>query len=163
MTDNIFLMAFIIILIAVGVLLVLAEIFLIPGIGVAGILGLISLGGSCFYAFSEFGSTTGVIVTLVNSILVVGLTVYLMRAKTWKKLALKTHIDSKVNAFDETKLAVGDRGRTLTRLAPMGMAIINDVKYEVKTLEGIIDAGTEVEVAMLEDNKVYVKRLEVDY
>ena len=54
MTDNIFLMAFIIILIAVGVLLVLSVIFLFPGIVVAGILGLISFGGSCFYAFSEF-------------------------------------------------------------------------------------------------------------
>lgn len=156
-------MAFIIILILVGLLLVLAEILLIPGVGVAGILGLVSLGGSCFYAFSEFGPGSGTIVTIVNVVLVLALTIYVLRAKTWKKLALNTNIESKVNIFDEEKLAVGDRGRTLTRLSPVGMAVIDDVKYEVKSLEGMIDPGVDVEVVLIEDNKVYVKPLETEF
>lgn len=156
-------MAFIIILMAVGLVLVLAEILLIPGVGVAGILGLASLGGSCFYAFHEFGPGTGTIVTVINVVLLVALTVYVLRAKTWKKLALNTNIDSKIQFFDENTLAVVDTGKTLTRLAPMGTAKIGENNYEVKSLEGIIDPGTEVEIVMIEDNKIYVKPVEKDF
>ena len=56
-------MGLIITLILVGLVLILAEILLIPGVGVAGVLGLLSMGGSCYYAFYEFGTLTGGIVT----------------------------------------------------------------------------------------------------
>ena len=39
-------MGLIITLILVGLVLILAEILLIPGVGVAGVLGLLSMGGS---------------------------------------------------------------------------------------------------------------------
>lgn len=156
-------MAFIIILIALGLILILAEILLIPGIGVAGILGLASMGGSCFYAFHEFGTDTGAVVTIVNAVLLLVLVVYVLRAKTWRKLALNTNIDSKIQFFDEARIAVGDTGKTLTRLAPMGTAKIGEATCEVKSLEGIIDPGIEVEVVMIEDNRIYVKPVENDY
>jgi membrane-bound ClpP family serine protease len=44
-------MGFIVMLILIGLVLIFAEILLIPGIGVAGTLGVIALGGSCYYAF----------------------------------------------------------------------------------------------------------------
>lgn len=156
-------MAFIIILAAVGLVLLLAEIFLFPGVGVAGILGVLALGGASYYAFFEFGPLVGAIFTTVFVTLLVAAIVYSLRAKTWKKLALKTNIDSKVQMFDESKLAVGDAGKTLTRLAPVGMARINDMNYEVKSLEGIISPGVDIEVVMLEDNKIYVKQITDDF
>ena len=42
-------------------------------------------------------------------------------------------------------------------------AVINDKKYEVKTLAGIIDPGEEVEVVMIEDNKIYVKQPDIEF
>ena len=156
-------MAFIIILIAVGLVLILAEILLIPGIGVAGILGLVSMGGSCFYAFHEYGSSTGTVVVVVNVVLLLGLTIYVLRAKTWKKLALNTNIDSKIQFFDEERIAVGDTGRTMPRRALIGLAGLEEESCEVKSLEGIIDPGTEIEVVMIEDNRIYVKPVENDY
>ena len=156
-------MAFIVVLMLVGILLILTEILLIPGIGVAGILGVASLGGSCFYAFREFGSTAGSIVTVVNVILIVLLTIYVLRAKTWKKLALDTNIDSKVNLFDENALSVGDRGKTATRLGPMGTAVFGGTRYEVISLEGVIDPAVDVEVVLMEDNKIYVKPASEDF
>jgi hypothetical protein len=62
-------MGLLISLIIIGLLLLFAEILLIPGVGVAGIVGLLSLGGSCFYAFNQMGSTAGAIVTAVNVLL----------------------------------------------------------------------------------------------
>lgn len=156
-------MGFVITLILVGLVLIFAEILLIPGVGVAGILGLLSMGGSCFYAFYEFGNTTGAIITAVNVVLVIALAVWILRAKTWKRMALETNIDSKAVSSEASVLAVGDRGRTLTRLAPMGSARFGDYVIEVKALEGMLDPNVDVEVVLIEDNKIYVKPLFAEY
>ena len=150
-------MGFIITLILVGLVLLFVEILLVPGVGVAGILGLLCMGGSCFYAFYDSGTTAGLIVTIVNAVLVVGLTVYVLRAKTWKRMSLETNIDAK--AVEDAVLSLGDRGRTLTRLAPMGSARFGNYVIEVKSLEGMLDPETDVEVVLMEDNRIYVKPL----
>ena len=144
-------------MILVGLVLIFAEILLIPGVGVAGILGLLSMGGSCFYAFYEFGNVTGYIVTAVNVVLIVALSIWVLRARTWKRMSLETSIDSK--AVESSVLAVGDRGKTLTRLAPMGSARFGDFVVEVKAVEGMLDPNIEVEVVLIEDNRIYVKPL----
>lgn len=152
-------MGLIITLIIVGLVLLFAEILLVPGVGVAGILGLLALGGSCYYAFAQMGTMAGVIVTSVNVLLVVALTVWVLRAKTWKRLTLDTNIESKAVPFEASILVVGDKGKTLTRLAPMGTARFGERAVEVKALEGMVDPGVEVEVVLIEDNKIYVEIL----
>lgn len=150
-------MAFIAVLILVGLVLIFAEILLIPGIGIAGVLGLLSMGGSCFYAFHELGTNAGIIVTVINATLIVGLTIWVLRAKTWKRFTLDTNIDSKALSIDEDRIAIGDRGKTVTRLAPMGTARFENETYEVKALEGMIDPGVAIEIVLIEDNKIYVQ------
>ena len=148
-------MGLIITLILVGIVLMIAEILLIPGVGVAGILGLLSMGGSCWYAFHEFGTVTGAIVTAVTAVVLVAFAVVVLRAKTWKRMTLNTTIQSKVNQL-AVELHVSDKGRTLTRLAPMGSARFGDEVVEVKALEGMIDPDMDVEICMIDDGKIYV-------
>ena len=136
-----------------------AEILLVPGVGVAGILGLISMGGSCFCAFHQYGNTVGAIVTAVNVLLLIALIIWVLRAKTWKRMTLETNIDSKAVSSEAAVLAVGDRGKTLTRLAPMGSARFGNYVVEVKAVEGMLDPNIEVTVVLIEDNKIYVKPL----
>lgn len=154
-------MALIITLIIVGILLLLIEMLIVPGIGFAGFLGLVSLVGSCWYAFRQFGTTVGGLVTLVVVCMVGGMLFYALRGKTWKRLSLDETIDAK-SAPDEGGVAAGDRGRTLTRLSPSGMAKIGERSYEVKSLENMIDPDTEIEVILLEDNKIFVKPVSND-
>lgn len=154
-------MGFIVTLILVGLVLIFAEILLVPGVGIAGVMGLLAMGGSCFYAFYEYGTTVGVIVTCINAVLIVALTIWVLRAKTWKKMSLETNIDSK--AVEGATLSVGEKGKTLTRLAPMGSARFGNYVVEVKALEGMLDPDTPVEVVLIEDNKIYVKPVGTDY
>ena len=156
-------MAFTIILTIVGLVLVLSEIFLIPGVGVAGVLGVLSLGGACYYVFYEFGLLAGAVFTAAILTVLIGLIVYTIKTRAWKKLALNTKIDSKVQNIEEEALSVGDSGKAVTRLAPIGTARFDGKAYEVKSLEGMIDAGTEVEVVMFEDNKIYVRPVSADF
>ena len=155
-------MGLLISLIIIGLLLLFAEILLIPGVGVAGILGLLSLGGSCFYAFNQMGSTAGAVVTAVNVLLVIALSIYVLRAKTWKRLTLDTNIDSKAVAAD-LDIEVGDKGVTITRLSPMGSARFSGLIVEVKALEGLLDPGVDVEVVLIEEGKIYVKPVVEEY
>ena len=152
-------MGFVITLILVGLVLIFAEILLIPGVGVAGILGLLSLAGSCYYAFAELGNVTGIIVTAINTVLVVALTVWVLRAKTWKRFALETNIVSKAVPTESVTVAVGDKGKTITRLAPMGTVRFGETAVEVKALEGLVDPGVMVEVVLIEDNRITVRPL----
>ena len=149
-------MGLIISLILVGLVLIFAEVLIIPGFGVAGILGLISMAGSCFYAFHEMGNVTGYIVTGVNVLLLLALVIYILRAKTWKKMTLETNIDAKAVSEDSSVVSVGDTGMTITRLSPMGSVRFGDMVVEVKAIEGMIDPGCDVEIIMIEDNKIYV-------
>jgi membrane-bound ClpP family serine protease len=148
-------MGLVITLIILGLLLLFAEILIIPGVGIAGILGLLSMGGSCAYAFMEIGQTTGIIVTAVNAVLIVMLTIWVLRAKTWQRLALNTNIDAKA-VVPEVSVVPGMKGVSVTRLAPMGMARFGDLRLEVTAREGVIDPGVEVEVVEVDGIKVYV-------
>jgi membrane-bound ClpP family serine protease len=150
-------MGFIITLILVGLVLIFAEILLVPGVGIAGILGLLSLGGSCFYAFTQLGTTAGTIVTAVNVVVLVAFTIWILRAKTWRRMALQTEIQSKAVPTESSVLSVGDKGKTITRLAPMGTVRFGELVVEVKALEGMIDPDVDVQVVLIEDNKIYVE------
>ena len=88
-------MGLIISFIVIGLVLILTEIMLIPGVGVAGILGFLSVGGACYFAFCEYGTTVGIIVLASNALVLLLLLIYVLRAKTWKKFTLNTNIDSK--------------------------------------------------------------------
>ncbi|MBR5103350.1 MAG: serine protease [Bacteroidales bacterium] len=151
-------MGIVISLIIIGLLLVFAEVLIIPGVGVAGILGIAAMAGSCVYAFMEMSQTAGIIVTAVNAVLLVLITVWVLRAKTWQRLALQTNIDSKA-IVPEADVVPGTIGITVTRLAPMGTARFGDLRLEVTAREGIIDPGVEVEVVEVDGIKVYVAAL----
>ena len=133
-------MALIISLTIIGILLIIAEIVLIPGIFVAGTLGLLAMAGSCCI------------------LLAVTSTVLTLRSKTWKKLSLHTEIDSRTDSAPEDKgIAVGSEGKTITRLAPMGKVLFGDITVECTARNGLIDPGQEVTVILIDDNKIYVK------
>ena len=152
-------MGLIITLMVIGLILIFAEIFLVPGIGIAGILGVLSMGGSCYYAFSEYGVLVGTIVTCVNVVLLIVLVIISFRANTWKKLSLNTNIESKAVADEASQVSVGDKGRTLTRLAPSGVELFGQERHEARSFDGMINPGADVEVVMIEDNKIYVKQI----
>jgi len=75
----------------------LIEIFLLPGISVAGIAGAVFLIGGITYAYLFLGSTAGN-VTLAASVVALGGTfVWLLKSKSLRKISLDTNIESTVD------------------------------------------------------------------
>ena len=144
-------------LVLLGILMMLIEFLITPGMGFAGIVGLASFVGACVYAFMKAGTQTGTIVTAVVAVIVVILFIWMLRGKSWKKLEQKEQIDVKTNT-DVEKVAVGDKGITLSRLVPIGKVKFEKVTCEVHNADGtFVDPGVEVEVIAVEDNEVIVK------
>ncbi len=146
----------VILLIALGILLVLLEILVIPGTTIAGVGGILFLAGGIYFAYDKFGTTVGHYI-LLGVILFIILSLYFsLKSKTWSKLMLHSKIESKTNIIDEDKVKKGDSGVTITRLAPMGRVLINGENVEAKS-EHFIDQNVEIEVEKILDYKIIVK------
>jgi membrane-bound ClpP family serine protease len=151
-------MAVIIILIVLGILLFVIEFLLIPGVTIAGIGGLVLTVFGVYKAFSDFGPSVGIWVLLGTLLLSVFVIVMSLRARTWNRLMLKTNVNSTVDKnLTEDQVKTGDRGTTVTRLAPMGKIVVNDLVREAKSVEGFIDEHTEIEIVSIEGTRISVK------
>jgi len=144
--------------IVIGLLFLALEILVIPGVGIAGIVGFILIAIGVWQAYAGHGLVAGHLVLGGTFVLTVLTLVLSLRGKTWRRLALSTSIDSKVNVIDEEKIKPGDTGKTVSRLAPMGKAMINGEFYEVSTNGDFIDQQTDIVVLKIEYNKIIVKR-----
>ena len=143
----IFEMLIIAFLMVVAIVLILLEIFMLPGITVAGVGGFLFAAGGLFYAYSV--STPIGNVTLAVSSLVF--------AASFIRVALKTDIDSKLVSSRDLGIVPGDEGLTLSRLAPIGKARINGITVEAKSMDELIDENTPVEVIRVDGYNVIVK------
>ena len=83
----------IIALIVAGLILFFIEVFLVPGITVAGIASACSLLYAIYYAFSGMGMQAGFITLGCTAAGIIGITVWVMRSKTVDRLSLKKELD----------------------------------------------------------------------
>lgn len=147
-------------LILIGLAFLLLEILVIPGVGIAGLIGFILLGIGVWQAYDYYGSVTGHWVLAGTFAGTVAILVYSLRAKTWRRVALKSEINSRVNIVDESKIKPGDAGKSVSRLVPTGKALFNNEFYEVRTLGEFLDPGIDIVIEKIEDHKIFVKQKE---
>jgi len=140
-----------------GLLFVLLEIFILPGL-ISGIIGGLLVIFGIVKSYTEYGSTAGHL-TLLATILVftIVMTIF-FKTKALDRISLLDVIDGKVNTLD-SKLKIGDTGKTISRISPMGKAIINGEQYEVSTNGGFINEKTDIIVFKIEGNKIFIKEI----
>ena len=147
-----------IILLVLGIILILAEIFLLPGITVAILGGAIFIGGGLYYAYSHLGLQGGNIALAVSIITFIVTFVWLIKSKAINKIGLDTNIESSV--ADETIMSAikeGDEGITISRLNPIGKVKIGTTAIEAKTLGDFLDEDVEIVVLKVYPTQVVVK------
>ena len=152
----------IVIFMAVAIFLFLLEIFLLPGITIAGIGGALFAIGGIIYAYS-IGTVMGHVTLVVSIILFVGFFAWLLRAKSFQRVALKTNVDSTLTSTRDMGLQVGDEGIALSRLAPIGKARFGDTTVEAKTQGDFIDEQTPIVIVRIEGYNVVVEQLIIEY
>ncbi|HIY68508.1 MAG TPA: NfeD family protein [Candidatus Alistipes intestinigallinarum] len=148
---------YIILLVFFGLLFLVAELVLLPGVSIGAILSLVCYGGSIYLAFRDFGTAAGVAVIVVILLLSVAAVVVSLRAKTWQRFSLRQEIRSSSSVLPAEELRVGQRGVTLSRLSPMGKVEIDGKVYEAKSTGAYVDPRQEIEVVGFENFSVIVK------
>jgi len=147
----------IVILVILGFILFLVEFLIIPGITIAGIAAFLLVATGVFFGYYDHGVTTGNYILLSTGIGMIIFFVFILKLKTWKRLGLKSEIDSRVGTVDGESIHTGDVGKTVSRLAPMGKAMINDILWEVRSEGGYVNSNSEITVIRIEGNKIFVE------
>lgn len=147
----------IVFLIVLGIVLLLLEILVLPGITLAAVLGIFLISGGVYLSYDHYGATIGHVTLLGSIILGISSVVIVLRSKTWSRIKLNAKIDSKVEKLDDASVCVGDIGVSVSRLAPMGKIKINKINVEAKSTGMYIDEKSKVEVVGIVDKVVIVK------
>ena len=159
--------AFLLFLIGIG--LIILEIFVIPGFGVAGILGITLMLGSVFFVFDKaYEFETAVMWLSMSVILSAGLIVLafwlLPGTQLFQRFALSTVMDTEMgyhsSSPEDFQDYLGQSGTALTPLRPSGTARIADKRVDVVTAGDFIPQSSSIKVIEVEGSKVFVEAIE---
>ena len=150
---------FIIALVISALLLLLVELFVIPGSSLAAILSAICLTWAVTYAFINISALAGIITLIIALILGSCVLITFMRSKTLDKVALTEEVSSTVDRSVAAQVQVGDKGYAVTRLALIGNAEINGHVVEVRSADGFLNEKTPVVVTCVTDNEIIVQKI----
>jgi membrane-bound ClpP family serine protease len=153
-------MWYIVLLIILGMLFLVAELLLFPGLSIGGILAMACYGGAIWYAFDALGVTAGIWTIVAVALLSLLSLIFSLRAKTWQRLALKQEIDSVSMPNPESEIAIGAVGVSISRLSPMGKVEVNGKTFEAKSADVFIDQRSKVEVVGFDNFTLIVRKID---
>lgn len=157
-----------------GVILLLLEIFVIPGFGVAGISGIVLIVGALVFAGIDkvsFEFLGDFVLTVIESLfLVISSSLFALGLCMWlgpkllgsRRLAFALHAEQKaedgyVGVDMSIQHVVGKSGQTVTDLRPAGKVMVEGEIYDAVSLLGeYITKNTLVEVRKYQAGQVYV-------
>lgn len=149
-------------LVVVGLVLLIIELFFMPGTHVVGILGVLFVGCAVFVSYYYLGEALGHL-TLVSSLAITtGLVVYTIKSGKLKRFVHteRQGRDQGFKSFDEDDLVFlkGQTGTTVTMLRPHGSAQFGEKTYEVVSDHELIEKGVRVSVEEVKGRRVTVAR-----
>lgn len=143
-----------------GIGLLILEVF-IPGFGVFGIAGILSILTSFYFVMGANGPALNwlalsIVVALACFALVIK---YLPSNPAWNLFVLKEKQENKAGYTGMPDLSeyIGKTGVAVTTLRPAGIALIDEIRTDVVTFGEYIDAGSTIVVVKVEGNKVFVR------
>ncbi len=147
----------IIFFILIGLLFLVVEILITPGI-VLGIIGLGFISFGVYQTYQHYGSFVGNITLFAVGVITIGGVLLALKTGVWTRIASKDAIESKAKEDVSEIAIVGDLGKALSALRPTGTALLNGRKVEVVTQGEAVESGAEIEVIRIERNKIYIKK-----
>lgn len=144
-------------LVLFGLLLIIVEIIFIPGTTFVGVAGFVCLITGVIFAFKYFGGETGWM-TLGGATAASGVLLYVaFRSNVWRRFAINTSIDSKVNEVEALKFPVGMEGVALSALRPIGKGEFGGNVTEVRTHGEYVEAGRRIRIIKVSTTQIIVE------
>ena len=150
----------VILLMVTGLIFTLIEAFVIPGFGIAGLLGLGALSFAIFLSFSKLSLFAGWWISLGSIILVILILKLFRKSFIWRQMILKKTLN-RTNGFQSAKNnlknLVGKSGVSCTALHPSGTILFDGEKIDVVSEGDFIDKNIPVEIIAVAGNKIVVR------
>jgi len=166
-----------------GIALIMLEIFVFPGFGVPGVLGLVLMLGGLVGTFAGAGeifpgSATGDYSQTLYAVSITGVSLFiaivgmffftkythkfpviggLILGETSGPAGSLGILEAMGDAPGHEHLRVGDRGESITTLRPSGTARFGDELIDVVAKLGVIDSGAPVRIAEIADFRIIVE------
>ncbi|MCM8784588.1 MAG: hypothetical protein NC818_07510 [Candidatus Omnitrophica bacterium] len=150
-------------LILLGYVLLAIEILIIPGFGILGISGIVSLILASYFAYTKLSLWLGLIVSLGSVLLIILSWKLFPKSGFWKKLRLEEQ-ETKEAGFKSFKgdlsELINKEGRTLSHLRPVGICLIDGKRMEAISEGGIfIEQDKPIMVVKVEGNRIVVREM----
>jgi membrane-bound serine protease (ClpP class) len=157
-------------LVAIGLFLLALELFVIPGFGIAGILGIGALLGGLSMSLVGAGATWNVILAAAGRVvfsllfaLVASLAFFrfLPRMPFGRKLILETELPADAgyaSTPESDRQWLHKSGQTISALRPAGIAEIDGERIDVVSDGEFIDPGENIVVTRIDGNRIVVRR-----
>lgn len=144
----------------IGVLVIIAEIF-IPSLGLLTLIALGIFGYSLYIVFTQVSVTAGWMMAGLDLFMVPALLFAGIKLIANSNLSLKTQLSTQdgVKSQDsELETYLNMEGKAVTDLRPAGMALINGQRLDVVTDGDYIEAGSPVIVVEVTGNQIIVEK-----
>lgn len=166
--------AWVVVLFAIGIVLMLLELFVIPGFGICGISGIAAMGVAIIaaliqsFSIPETGVTMNAIGKAIGTfmaaiLLTVGLAWYLTSRYGPKFVRRHTELmksqlveDGYIGVDTSMREYVGHEAEAATDMRPGGKIIIHNQEFDAVSERGYIAEGTYVIVTRFENAQLYV-------
>lgn len=158
----------------IGIILVLLELFVIPGFGIAGIGGIILIGMGLIFALVnndyftfrevELPDLSRSVLTVLSGMLlsffgILWLSSRIGEKGMFRKVALTTDLENSKSIDTHTHPLVGQQGKAMTGLRPSGKVMIQNEIYDAISIHSFIESGADVRVVKSENMQIYVEEL----
>ena len=153
-----------IVLIVGGLLLIALEAYVMPGVGVAGIGGLIALIFAVGIAYAEGGWAGGVLALLGATVALILFALILRQTGGLDNLVRAEGLQLEKDKAKERKKDrarfLGKRGTTVTSLRPSGAVLVDGERIEVQTEGEYISPESEVRIVAMDRRRYFVRLAE---
>lgn len=144
-----------IILIVVGIVLLIAEIF-IPSFGVTGVIGIISIiAGVVFTSDTFLGGLLLFTVIIVISIILMYIAYKVLSSVKSPLILTESVNEEEIN--EKLAFFLGKKGKAITPLRPSGTGDFDGVRLDVLTRGEFIEKGSTITVEEINGKKIIVK------
>lgn len=153
------------VLFLIGLILLLLEIFVIPGFGITGVAGILAVSFSIILVFGGIYSAIYALASIITYSMLFMLGIYFWgpKLRLFDRFVLKEEM-----AADQGFVAIetgmydhlnGLEGIAVSPCRPSGKVKIGDERYDVVSDGDFIEKGARVQVRRVENNKIVVRQL----
>ncbi|GHT58371.1 hypothetical protein AGMMS50239_02790 [Bacteroidia bacterium] len=165
-----------IIIFIIGIICVFLEIFVFPGFGVSGILGIIcvttglafALLNNDYFSFKEvrMPDISRALLTVLSGLILGFLIILWISTRIgekgmFRKIALTTDLENAGSVNLETYGLIGKTGTAMTVLRPSGKIMIDNEMYDAVSNQDFVETGKDVKVVKFENMQLYVEELRI--